>query len=356
MRKFRQICYVAALFVVCFVLATFTFAIRDNQRNTAKEYETGKFVDGNKEKKIVIHKIEKLNKPINPTTAASKQITASKFSKFLKIGSTVNSSINTNSNVKPRLRLGKLRKRPLVTIGVPSVLRRRHDYLQDTLRSLLKGISDNLRKDVNILVYVAEANSTFVEDQMAALLGNYFSEIQEGIVQVIGPPFKQPEDWESKLFLNFGDSISRVRWRSRQNLDMINLLSYVIATDDPQYFLMMEDDVLANEGYMHDILMYVESKPTRSWDYCSFSTVGGAGKIFHRESAREFLAMLKLFWYTKPLDWLLWDFVRVKVCGYSDTSDICDEKIEERARKYFAPLFKHTGVVSSRTNPMFDNR
>ena len=78
--------------------------------------------------------------------------------------------------------------------------------------------------------------------------------LQKLFFQLISPPNVLMPDWENKLFPNFGDSISRIKWRSKQNLDMKYLMNYMIKNYDPSYFLMMEDDVAPADEYDRLIL------------------------------------------------------------------------------------------------------
>ena len=68
-------------------------------------------------------------------------------------------------------------------------------------------------------------------------------------------PNLYPEDWRHVISMpdHFGDPYERVKWRSKENLDMVHLLMYGYNLR-PDYFVMMEDDVIPRRGYVEDIM------------------------------------------------------------------------------------------------------
>ena len=71
-------------------------------------------------------------------------------------------------------------------------------------------------------------------------------------MQVISPPESYYPDWTKSLESNFGDSLERVKWRSKQNLDAVFLMLHAYR-NSPKYFLMLEDDIFAKKGYLKTI-------------------------------------------------------------------------------------------------------
>lgn len=96
--------------------------------------------------------------------------------------------------------------------------------------------------------------------------------------------------------------------------------------------------------FTDNVLQTVQSASApKGWLYYSFTPVGGAGKAFHAASMREFDAMLKIYWNYKPLDWILWDYTKTKVCGYDDSGQTCKKKWKTVAVDYGKSLFMHKG-------------
>ncbi|XP_076821119.1 alpha-1,3-mannosyl-glycoprotein 4-beta-N-acetylglucosaminyltransferase A-like [Clavelina lepadiformis] len=262
--------------------------------------------------------------------------------------------VASNFDVQPKWVRGKIKKQPRLLLGIPSIARNNEDYLFETLTLLVRKLSEENLNQTVFLVYIADSDERIGLDRALKIQQSFEKDVDEGRIMLISPPNVLMPDWENKLFPNFGDSISRVKWRSKQNLDMKYLMNYMIKNYDPSYFLMMEDDVAPADEYDRLILKFAGEKPTDQWSYCDFTqTVGGAGKLFHRDSMRDFALLLEIFWNAKPLDWLLWDLVRGKKCGYSDKGDECKEKSNLLIRAYTPDIFIHKGKESSRSNPAF---
>ncbi|CAK8683553.1 unnamed protein product [Clavelina lepadiformis] len=258
------------------------------------------------------------------------------------------SIVASNFDVQPKWVRGKIKKQPRLLLGIPSIARNNEHYLVETLTLLVRKLSEENLNQTVFLVYIADSDERIGLDRAHRIQQKFQKDIDEGRIMLISPPNVLMPDWEDKLFPNFGDSISRVKWRSKQNLDMKYLMNYMIKNYDPSYFLMMEDDVAPADEYDRLILKFAAEKPTDQWTYCDFTRVGGAGKLFHRDSMRDFALLLEIFWNAQPLDWLLWDLVRGKKCGYSDKGDECKEKRMLLIRRYTREIFTHKGKVSSR--------
>ena len=54
-----------------------------------------------------------------------------------------------------------------------------------------------------------------------------------------------------------------------------------------------------------------------------------------------------MFYGTKPVDWLLVNYLFVKVCLEYDETKYCPKAMEKAVRKYKPSLFQHMGVESS---------
>lgn len=54
-----------------------------------------------------------------------------------------------------------------------------------------------------------------------------------------------------------------------------------------------------------------------------------------------------MFYETKPIDWLLANYLFVKVCLDNHEAKYCPKALEKAIRKYKPSLFQHMGVESS---------
>lgn len=68
-----------------------------------------------------------------------------------------------------------------------------------------------------------------------------------GLIEVLSPPPAYYPDFDA-LPLTLGDSMKRVKWRTKQNLDTIYLMAY--AQSKGTFYLMLEDDVIAKNNYI----------------------------------------------------------------------------------------------------------
>ncbi|CAH2103268.1 unnamed protein product [Euphydryas editha] len=89
------------------------------------------------------------------------------------------------------------------------------------------------------------------------------------MIEIISPSAAYYPELDD-LPLTLGDSMKRVKWRSKQNLDTIYLMAY--AQTRGTYYLMLEDDVIAQENYMQEIKQFVTamSVSTPEWFILEF--------------------------------------------------------------------------------------
>lgn len=133
----------------------------------------------------------------------------------------------------------------------------------------------------------------------------------------------------------FNDSMDRVHWRTKQNIDFGTLFSY--CQNISEYYIHVEDDVLAANGFIGDIknlLDRVTSKAYKKvWFELDFSTLGFIGRLYRSSDLCLIRKFLLLFQLEKPCDILLNDLKSVMM----QPKDIKSPK----------SLFQHIGKTSS---------
>lgn len=133
----------------------------------------------------------------------------------------------------------------------------------------------------------------------------------------------------------FNDSLDRVHWRTKQNIDFAAMFSYCEHLSE--YYIHVEDDVIAANGYIADIkdLLDRVNSPTykNTWFELDFSTLGFIGRLYRSSDLCLIKKFLLLFVIEKPCDILLNDLKHVMM----QPKDI-------RSRK---SLFQHVGKTSS---------
>ena len=132
----------------------------------------------------------------------------------------------------------------------------------------------------------------------------------------------------------FNDSLSRVQWRTKQNIDYAYLLSY--SRNFSEFYIQLEDDVVAANNFILNIKDYINKMGGKQWFCIEFSSLGFIGKLFHSESLQLISDFLLMFKTEQPCDLLLNYLKRIMT-----------QKRDIRTKK---ALFQHRGVVSSLEN------
>uniref|UniRef100_A0A8C1WZX6 Zgc:154054 n=1 Tax=Cyprinus carpio TaxID=7962 RepID=A0A8C1WZX6_CYPCA len=243
-------------------------------------------------------------------------------------------------SLKPIVHLGKRRTGVSLVLGVPTVHRQKQSYLVNTLQSLLYDLSTAERKDIVIVVFVAETNATFVKAVVQSVQTN------SGVIEVISPsPHYYPD--LSNLKETFGDPKERVRWRTKQNLDYSFLMLY--AQSKGTYYVQLEDDIVAKQGFFESMKTYIEQVLSEEWLFMEFSQLGFIGKLFRTSDLPMIVEFFLMFHKDKPIDWLLDHILWVKVCNPEKDLKHCNNEKAQLKRTYKPSLFQHVGLHSSLT-------
>ena len=128
----------------------------------------------------------------------------------------------------------------------------------------------------------------YIDNTTSELEKRYSIEINRGVMEVVIPSEEFYPKIENKSELNdiiYNDPPERIIWRSNQNYDFSYLMAY--SRDRGRYFLMLEDDVLSRNGFVSDILNFIQkvnNKQTKPWLMIEFSELGFIGKLFKSRS------------------------------------------------------------------------
>ena len=82
------------------------------------------------------------------------------------------------------------------------------------------------RKDVIIVIFVADLNESFLKKIVQDVQEKFPNEVRSGIIQVVAPDKSYYPKNLDNLPRLFGDKQDRVRWRSKQCLDYSYLYYY----------------------------------------------------------------------------------------------------------------------------------
>ncbi|XP_060904807.1 alpha-1,3-mannosyl-glycoprotein 4-beta-N-acetylglucosaminyltransferase B-like isoform X1 [Labrus mixtus] len=244
----------------------------------------------------------------------------------------------------PNIKLGQGRRGVSVVMGIPTVKREKQSYLVSTLSSLLYSLTPSQKRDILIIVFVAETDSKYVSSIAEIIANNFPTEVLSGLLEVVSPSQYYYPDF-SVLKETFGDSMDRVKWRTKQNLDFSFLMLY--AQDKGTYYVQLEDDIIAKGDYLRNMMTYTNEEASKEWLYLEFSQLGFIGKMFRTSDLPMISEFFLMFQRDKPIDWLLDHILWVKVCNPERDVKDCSERKASLRRRYKPSLFQHVGLHSS---------
>lgn len=169
-------------------------------------------------------------------------------------------------------------------------------------------------------------------------------QLNSGSLEVISiPAFFYPDMSHAKQSTE--DSQKLERWRIKQALDFCFLMLY--AQPKAMYYLQLQDDIIAKKMYFTKISDFVHNITSNDWFYIEFSILGFIGKLFKSENLTDFVRFFLMFYKDKPIDLLLEDFFRVKMCNPGETLEKCAERNKQIRVKYKPSLFQYVDIQSS---------
>ena len=221
-----------------------------------------------------------------------------------------------------------------VVFGIPTVKRSHAYYLMDTLRSLMSRTSAAVkeRKEILIVIFVADLRKDYLKQVTMDVNSEYEKEVQSGLIQVIVPN----QSFYPNMFQLpqlYGDSQKRVYWRSKQSLDYSFL--YYYCKDLGQYFVQLEDDILATNKYYERMRVFIKKNEHKEWSVLEFGSQGFIGMTYRTEHLKTLSKFIRFFFWTRPVDWLFRDYNQIYLNGNPSNFRIKP------------PVFLHAGKFSS---------
>lgn len=219
-----------------------------------------------------------------------------------------------------------------IVMGLTTVSRTKHNYVHETLLSLLENMNDSEREKAIILLW--NGNSpTSEHKELVSALGNdpiLVRAQEKGILVVTGRETPYPQ-LSGPLKQNFGDSMQRIMWRSKQALDFASVMEYAVElqkdfSNPIPFYLQLEDDIIASPGFVTRILNRVheyEGSGT-SWSMLSFycphpiadghrleagQFYGFIGQLFRMTDLPSIANYFTVNFDDRPVDWLMKDYI-----------------------------------------------
>lgn len=219
-----------------------------------------------------------------------------------------------------------------LTIGIPSVDRKKGKYLAKTLKSLIVNLEEHERDNVTIIVLIGDTEKYLRSKRANETLSLFQQEVDSGLILIIEPIVDFYPVTKIKR-RTFNDSLERIQWRSKQVLDFAFL--FHCTKNAAEYFLILEDDVEASPGYARAIHDFVSLKQDQDWISLTFSGFYIIGRLLKDADLQRLSDFLVMFHLEKPVDLLILQYLDILVQNrYTVTRRI-------------PGLFQHVGLFSS---------
>ena len=204
------------------------------------------------------------------------------------------------------------------------------EYIHDTLSSLYNKSTPNERNQTCILIFLADIDPEYNRNVSNQIQRNHKEQLESGffLIVTIGQHF-YPKLHQLKH--NFGDSEDRVTWRSKQVVDYVFMMLYSCGMSD--YYMQLEDDVIAADDYLIHIRHFITIKKRRKWSMLEFFSFGFIGKLFKDEDLLDLATFFWIFYDEQPIDLLLSYFLKIRA--------------QEGQFLRKPTLFQHMGIISS---------
>ena len=191
-----------------------------------------------------------------------------------------------------------------VTIALPTVNRPKVGplYLIYSLDSLISNSSPEDKEHIFVVVYLADKDPDYNQFVLTNLTQRYPEYLENGFMNIIQAPSDFYPDFKN-LKRNFGDSVERVKWRSREVID--SAYTYYMCRNFSEYFIQLEDDVLSIPSYLAAIESYIEERKQDTWAILDLSAHGSVGKLVRSRDLMKMAIFMFTFYEEQPVDWLM---------------------------------------------------
>ncbi|GIY91093.1 alpha-1,3-mannosyl-glycoprotein 4-beta-N-acetylglucosaminyltransferase B [Caerostris extrusa] len=149
-----------------------------------------------------------------------------------------------------------------VVIGIPTISRRKENYLHQTLQSVIDSMNPTESSNVTILVLFVDTDPDLRRKRAKETAYKFTNSVKSGLLllyQVLPEFYPQM----SITRRTYNDSIERIKWRSKQVLDFAFLLMH--SQNLSEYFLILEDDVITTPHFITSIQKFVQERDNSDW-------------------------------------------------------------------------------------------
>lgn len=221
-----------------------------------------------------------------------------------------------------------------LTIGISSITRPSGtNYLVKTIELLIDNLSEEDRKEVFVVIFLADFNEAHKSAALAELSNGLKKYIEQDLLHVIFAPrdYYPPL---SNLDTKFNDSQERIFWRSKLVVDFAFLMCY--CKDLSQYYLHLEDDLIPGASFYPKLRNFIASQKN-PWPILDAALMGHTAKVYHSSDLENIATYFYIMYNEMPVDWLLEFWRKIKY----------DRKYYKDLVLPPASLFQHIGDNSS---------
>ncbi|ETN59510.1 n-acetylglucosaminyltransferase vi [Anopheles darlingi] len=256
--------------------------------------------------------------------------------------------LDDSASLQPSYIESKKRQGVSMVLAIPTVKRDKQSYIVETIDNLISNMDEEEQNDTMIVVYVGEPDLAYVKGVAQRIRVRFGSFIDSGFLEIIAPSISYYPNMNN-LRQTLNDSLERVRWRSKQNLDFAFLMAY--ARPKGAFYLQLEDDILTKKGFVtimkNFALEKTAKKDSSSWFVLDFCQLGFIGKMFKSSDLPWLITFFQMFYNDKPVDWLLYHMIYTKVCSVEKDAKNCKQEMAKLWIHYKPSLFQHIGMQSS---------
>ena len=197
-----------------------------------------------------------------------------------------------------------------LSIGIASVARPSGaNYLPQTNQSLIDNSSDMDKKDIYIVIFLADLQDppkSTAKEELSKSFGKY---IDEGLLTVIEtyPEYYPPL---TNIKQKYGDSDSRRKWRSKENVDATFVMCY--CRELSQYYIHLEDDVISSPSFFPKLQDFINKQNVKPWTMLDATVKGSKAKVFQSRDVGNIASYFYLLYDEMPIDWLMGHWRQIK--------------------------------------------
>ena len=156
-------------------------------------------------------------------------------------------------------------------------------------------------QEIIFVVFLADFDEDWKTNCTTEIKERYKKVIDIGALIII----HAPKSYYSNLSitkLTYTTDEKHVYWRTKQNYDYAYLMKQSWNISD--YYMQMEDDVVAVDGYFASIRDFITNQTESKWVCLEFSELGFIGKLYNSSDISRLADMLLLFSLEQPVDYI----------------------------------------------------